>query len=210
LYYEKGAAEITFLTAPFVRFEIRKGDSEMKRYYLWGTAALLATALLSGCKTTQPKSAVKEVTAGDAMQRIGQAEYVTILPQNLRYRARIDSGATTCSISALDIEQFERDGKKWVRFRFPLPTDGKTEGKIKKSDIQEYPLTREVPIKRHGAPDQIRPAVKLHIQLGKFDGPVEFTLTDRTKYEYPVLIGRNMLDGHAIVDVSESYIAEKE
>ena len=140
---------------------------------------------------------------------IGQAEYLTIFPQKYRYRARIDSGATTCSMSALDIEIFERDGKKWVRFRLPLPSDNPKE-KLKKSEPQEYPITREANIKRHGAEDQIRPAVKLKVQLGDFEGRIEFTLTDRSKYEYPVLIGRNLLDGNFLIDVSRSYVAKGE
>ena len=139
---------------------------------------------------------------------IGQAEYITVLPQKYRYRARIDSGATTCSMSALDIEIFERDGKKWVRFRLPLPADNPKE-KLKKSDPQEYPITREVNIKRHGAEDQIRPAVKLKVHLGDLEGRIEFTLTDRSKYEFPVLIGRNLLNGNFLIDVSRSYVAKE-
>ena len=180
----------------------------MQKKQIGSLLMILALCCLTGCQTTPSKTQVRELNT--TFQQIGQAEFVTILPQNLHYRARIDTGATTCSISALDIERFERDGEKWVRFRFPVPQDGKAGEGAKKTDIQEYPLTREVPIKRHGGPDQIRPAVKLQMQLGSFNGRVEFTLTDRSKYEYPVLIGRNMLEGNAVVDVSKSYIAEEE
>jgi len=152
-----------------------------------------------------------QVQEGDelssALPIIGQAEYLTVFPQKYRYRARIDSGATTCSMSASDIEIFERDGKKWVRFSLPLPSDNPEE-KLKKGEPQEYPITRVANIKRHGAEDQMRPAVKLKVQLGKFEGRIEFTLTDRSKYEYPVLIGRNLLDGNLLIDVSHSFVAK--
>jgi len=157
-----------------------------------------------GCVTTSEK---EEVSA-PSIPIIGQAEYVTVWPNEFRYRARIDTGATTCSISALDIKRFERDGKKWVRFRFPVPSENK-KAKLKKSAIQEYPISRDVNIKRHGAADQIRPVVKLMVQLGSFKGRIEFSLTDRTKYTYPVLVGRNLLEGNALVDVSKSYVAKK-
>lgn len=160
-----------------------------------------------GCETTEQQQTVQESESGiGRMEVIGQAEYVTVLPVNYTYRARIDSGATTCSMSALDIEQFERDGEKWVRFRLPVPAkkDGES---LQKSDPLEYPISRIANIKRHGAEDQVRPAVKMTVRLGSFEDRVEFTLTDRTKYEFPILVGRNLLDGHAVVDVSQSYVA---
>lgn len=175
------------------------------RFYM---STICMALLLGGCVTNQPKSVVQEPVSGIGnMQVIGQAEYVTVQPAGFRYRARIDSGATTCSMSALDIKRFERDGEKWVRFRLPIPS-GEEGGALQKSDPMEYPISRIANIKRHGAEDQIRPAVKMEVQLGRFEGRVEFTLTDRTKYEFPILIGRNLLEGHAVVDVSQSYIAE--
>jgi hypothetical protein len=117
---------------------------------------------------------------------------------------------------ALDIERFERDGKEWVRFRMPLPSDNSAsdakkgdvkKGDLKKSDVMAYPVSRIANIKRHGAKDQIRPAVNLRVELGTFKGLVEFTLTDRTKYEFPMLVGRNLLEGSSVVDVSKSYSA---
>jgi len=175
----------------------------MTRIFALGAVALLCG---TGCFSNARKIAVSaDADQSTSVQVIGQAEYLTVLPLDFRYHARIDTGATTCSISALDIERFERDGKKWVRFRLPLP-DATSKEKLKKSDVLEYPLTREVNIKRHGAPDQIRPAVKLNVRLGAFEGRIEFTLTDRTKYEFPVLVGRNLLDGNAVVDVSQSYV----
>jgi len=162
----------------------------------------------TGCVSTKQSTQVQDgEQLVSSIPVIGQREYVTVLPQEYRYRARIDTGATTCSISALDIERFERDGEKWVRFRFPLPSKD-PKAPLKKSDVQEYPISRDVNIKRHGAADQIRPAIKLHVTLGSFDGRIEFTLTDRSKYEFPVLVGRNLLTGNALVDVSQSYVAE--
>ncbi len=179
---------------------------KIKKLFVLGTVAMLCG---TGC-VSKGRNSVEKIDAelSESIQVIGQAEYVTVLPQGYRYRARIDTGATTCSISALDIEPFERDGEKWVRFRLPLP--GKTAAdNLEKSDLFEYPVVREARIKRHGAEDQIRPTIKLNVQLGEFEGRVEFTLTDRTKYEFPVLVGRNLLDGNAVVDVSLSYVAKE-
>lgn len=164
--------------------------------------------VLTGCMSSSGPSVVQEPVANiDGMQVIGQVEYVTVLPINYRYNARIDTGATTCSMSALDLEQFERDGQKWVRFRLPVP--GTTGKKMEKSELLEYPISRVASIKRHGAEHQMRPAVMMKVRLGDFEGLVEFTLTDRSKYEFPILVGRNLLEGHAVVDASKSYLMEK-
>ena len=47
---------------------------------------------------------------------IGEAKMASMEAYGLHWRARIDSGVTTTSIPALDIEEFERDGQDWVRF----------------------------------------------------------------------------------------------
>lgn len=142
----------------------------------------------------------------DSIAIIGKAEYVTVFPQNYRYPARIDTGATTSSISALDIERFKKEAENWVRFRLPLPSDD-PKAKVVKSKFYEYPVTRDATIK--GPPDTIRPTIELLVELGSFKELIEFTLVDRSDYDYPVLVGRNLLEGFAAVDVSKSYIAEE-
>ena len=130
---------------------------------------------------------------------IGALEKVRILPANIIYDSRIDTGATTTSIHAGNMEIFERDGKKWVKF--DLQGEEKTETVEMK--IKEFRN-----IKRHGAPDQKRAVVTLHLVLGKVSQEVDVTLNDRSKFTYPGLIGRNFLKpNHMIVDVSQKYTA---
>jgi len=47
----------------------------------------------------------------------GSRECVVFPEQGIVLRGRVDSGATTSSLNATDIEEFERDGQSWVRFR---------------------------------------------------------------------------------------------
>ena len=42
--------------------------------------------------------------------------------------------------------------------------------------------------------------VKLNICLGDLLREVEFTLVNRETFDHPVLLGRNLLDGFAVVD----------
>ena len=52
---------------------------------------------------------------------------------------------------------------------------------------------------------QRRPVVKLRVALGPIEQQREFTLADRSQYDYPVLIGRNFLRDVAVVDVARQY-----
>ena len=134
------------------------------------------------------------------LSTIGQVEYVDILPTGMRQKARIDTGAETTSIDARDVMPYERDGKPWVKFTvIDRVSHQPTEFKL--------PVERTVLIKRHGADNVRRRVVSMQLAIGDLRGSVEVTLADREKFEYPVLIGRNFLEGRAVVDVSRKYIA---
>ena len=137
-------------------------------------------------------------SGGEKLLVFGQAEYITILPANFRLRARIDTGATTSSIHAVNIKEFERDGKKWVRFEL-VKANGQ---KVK----MERPWIRQIEVKRHGAGQQARPVVNLKIKMGPIVTTTQFSLTDRSQFKFPVLIGRSLLKGVAVVDVNREYV----
>jgi len=123
---------------------------------------------------------------------IGEVEPIRLIPGDVIINARIDTGAQTTSINAKGVQAFERDGKKWVRFRL---------GEDEKSSVIEKPVEREVQIKRHGEASQNRFVVKMRLILGERSHVVEVSLTDRSKFTYQILIGRNFLRDIYIVDV---------
>lgn len=170
------------------------------RHHLRYAPVLILLLLVSACSTPINQKTETEITTQPIVQKtdisiIGEIEPVTILAAKSTFAARIDTGATTSSIDAQDIVRFERDGKSWVKFNLK---DRKT-GKV---TLIESKLTRIVEIKRHGAEPQLRPAVKLKTKLGDKELNAEFTLADRSSFDFPVLIGRNVLSGNFIVDVS--------
>ena len=170
----------------------------MRLHYLFfcicaATASLAAAApSASSAKSSKPTKS-KLVT-------IGEIESVTLVKEKLSLLARIDTGAQTSSLSAQKIERYERDGKKWVRFEVNHPS-------IKKPILVERKLSRVVEIKRHGAPPAKRPVVLMTISMGEILCQCEFSLVDRSSYEFPLLIGRNFLSGRAVVDVSVKHAA---
>ena len=126
---------------------------------------------------------------------IGQSEPVYLKDMKTAFPARIDTGAETSSIDASNIKEFERDGESWVAFD--------VENRITKEKKRfEKKIARRTTIKRQQGGDEKRLVVNMEIKMGDQLFTKEFTLGNRKKFEYQVLIGRNILNGLAIVDVA--------
>jgi len=151
-------------------------------------------------KSTKPKihpkrPQVKEVVStSNSKMIIGSVEPVRVIPGDRVISARIDTGAKTTSLNAIDMQTFERDGREFVRFRL---------GKDEKAPFIDKPIWKRVKIKRHGEKAQVRPVVKLRLILGDSDQVVMVTLADRGKFKYELLIGRNFLRDSYVVDVAK-------
>lgn len=149
-------------------------------------------------KPTRPK--LVAARSIDELQIIGRVENVFIQSNEVKLKARIDSGAGLTSLHAAEVIEFERDGESWIKFIVPV----KKHPPIK----IERPIERYVEIKLQNDDTQRRPVVIISIKLGEIEEQVEVTLTDRSDYVYPVLIGRNFLRDRAIVDVSRKFTAK--
>ncbi len=137
---------------------------------------------------------------------LGAAEWVYISKTKKNFKARIDTGAHTSSLSAVNIKRFERDGKKWLRFNIPSQNGSKPQ-------MIEAKILRTVTVNKSNDKKENkknrRLVIKLHIRLGNISTYSEFNLTNRSHMEYPVLIGRSLLQDRAIVDVSSLYLFKK-
>lgn len=153
-------------------------------------------------RKTRPKIIAKVVTRDIKKLVVGSVEKVHIYPSNFVMNARIDTGAETSSINANDITEFERDGKKWVRFTL-------NDEKTNQPYIVERKVVRTVKILQSSLDEgfEKRVVVTLKITIGNKKELSEFTLTSRDHMTYPILIGRNVLQDLIVVDVSERYIA---
>ncbi len=132
---------------------------------------------------------------------VGGLEAVWFPDLGLALTARIDTGAETASLDAREIQQFERDGKPWVRFTITNP-------KTDTPETLERRLVRTVGIYQSGAAEaKRRPVVKLGIVIGQVEQTAEFGLSDRSHSGYQVIIGRSILKDVMVVDVSKKNIA---
>ena len=113
------------------------------------------------------------------------------------FEARIDTGATTSSLDVDEMNEFERDGEKWVSFTVANRRSGEIY-------TFEKPILKNVRIKRIDDKEH-RIKVLMPVSFGGEKFVSEFTLAKRERFEYQVLIGRNILTGRAIVDTSLSH-----
>ena len=121
---------------------------------------------------------------------------------NDAFQARVDTGATTSSISAQEITIFERNGKNWVRF---FLSHQEMDDKIQ----IEAPWCVTCGSVRLPADDLDRRPVVLAVRIGDMTEKAEFTLKDRSDMTFPVLLGREFLKDIAVVDVAREYIQPK-
>jgi len=146
-----------------------------------------------------------DVVNSDGLLVFGRYEWVAFPDQNFVISARVDSGANTSSMHAIDITELEKDGKTWIRFT----TQYKAEGEDEPRDIEiEAPLVRRVTI-RQASGSESRPVVSLRMQLGSMVNDTEFTLTDRGDMSHPALLGRRFMKDIALINVAEQYLQPK-
>jgi hypothetical protein len=158
----------------------------------WAAASFLP--LLVAVLLTAGRSAM----AGDERTLFGWVEWVTVHPPGIRLKAKLDTGAATSSLHALDIERFRRDGKRHVRFTIVDPETGERYR-------LERPLTRDVRIREYSQGFNRRPVVQLGMCIGTLYREEEFTLTDRRGFIYKVLVGRNHMEDMIMVDPSDTF-----
>lgn len=134
----------------------------------------------------------------DGKMYLGEDEYIYVKEADATFDARIDTGAAVSSISAKNITEFERNGKKWYRFTI--------EANDQSIEV-EAPFVRTSSIRQSSRSSTIeRVVVELNIKIGDYSTKSEFTLTDRTHMQYALLVGRTLIQDIAVVDVSRDHI----
>jgi hypothetical protein len=163
---------------------------EPMRLLFFTVAVLLGLALVVSAKAGEP----------DVRTIHGWVERIEILPEGISLKAKMDTGATTSSLNALNKQTFRRDGKRWIAFDIIDPEDPENTVRI------ERPITRHVRIARHDGDFQRRPVVSIGLCIGPHYREEEMNLIDRTELNYQALVGRNHMAGIILVDSAETFL----
>ena len=129
---------------------------------------------------------------------IGRIEWIDLPESKVKQKARIDTGAKTTSLHAINIEEVDQRGELFVKFQ-TLNAEGKIIELVRKvAATQKVSNTGGLVSRRY--------VIKEKIKIGPIEREVLINLNDRTKMDYKFLVGRNVLLGRFIVDVARSHV----
>lgn len=132
---------------------------------------------------------------------IGRAEVLTFTQPSIEHvPAKVDTGAYRSAVHASNIS-LSKDGKT---LSFTLLGDHPVCGAL----AQEVSVTdfKQVKIANSFGHKELRYEVKLPVKLGNRSFVSHFSLADRSKKVYPILLGRKLLNDRFVVDTSQTSI----
>ena len=118
--------------------------------------------------------------------------------------AKVDTGAYGCALHCHHIEVIEKDGKDVLSFQLLDPSHPEYEDKIYHTSN-----FRDKKVKNSGGSTENRYTIKTEVIIFNKKRKVEFSLTDREKMKFPVLLGRKFLTKSFLVDVREKDLSYK-
>ena len=132
---------------------------------------------------------------------VGSEEWCGLPQLNIpAIKARVDSGAKTSALHAINIIPFKKDRDPWVGYEVhPLQNDGKT------SIHCESPVIDRRKIKSSSGLSELRYVIKSIISIAESTWEIDLTLTNRDSMGYRMLLGRQAMSGKMLVDPEASF-----
>lgn len=137
------------------------------------------------------------------LREVGWLQSIRLEPHGVRVTAKLDTGAKSSSLHAEEMEAYSQNGVDRVRFSL-----------FKDHDEQEGPkLTYDLPVKRtirvkrrSGLPSEKRLTVELSFCLDGKRMSSEFSLRNRSNFNYPALLGRTFLADRFLVNPAKTFV----
>ncbi|MFC6876985.1 30S ribosomal protein S6--L-glutamate ligase [Flavobacterium myungsuense] len=116
-------------------------------------------------------------------------------------KARVDSGAKTSALHAINIAPFIKDEKNWVKFDInPIQNDLKTIIHC------EAPLVDKRIVKSSSGYREQRYVIQTTLDIGTASWTIEMTLTNRDSMGFRMLLGREAMSGRVLVDPEQLFL----
>lgn len=116
-------------------------------------------------------------------------------------KARVDSGAKTSALHAINIAPFKKEGQNWVRFDInPIQNNVKTVIHC------EAPLIDKRVVKSSSGFREERYVIQTNLEIGNSNWSIEMTLTNRDSMGFRMLLGREAMSGRVLVDPEQQYL----
>ncbi|HMU67000.1 MAG TPA: RimK/LysX family protein, partial [Cellvibrionaceae bacterium] len=133
---------------------------------------------------------------------IGSEEWCALPSLGLpAIKARVDSGAKTSSIHAINIAPFRKHGQPWVSFEVhPLQQSRQIVVRCEAAVIDKRK------VRSSSGETETRLVVRVPLQLGEDIFDIELTLTNRDSMGYRMLLGRQAMVGRLLVDPEQRFL----
>ena len=119
-------------------------------------------------------------------------------------KAKVDTGARSSSLHASKLEEFERDGVKWIRFHVH-PQQRRSGVSVEaEAEVLDFRSVRSSSGKA-----EMRPVIVTHVALFGITWPIELTLASRDQMGFRMLLGREAFRGRFVVDAGNSFYGGK-
>jgi hypothetical protein len=117
-----------------------------------------------------------------------------------RVKAKVDTGARTSRLHAFDLRRVDRDGVPCAEFEIhPHQRSGGDAVSV------VLPIVEERRIRSSNGRSELRPVVRVEIDLWGDPWTIELTLTRRDAMGFRMLLGREAVRGRATVDPGRSF-----
>ena len=116
-------------------------------------------------------------------------------------KARVDSGAKTSALHAVNISPFVKEGENWVKFDInPIQNNSKTIIHC------EARLVDKRIVKSSSGFREQRYVISTSLVFGAENWAIEMTLTNRDSMGFRMLLGREAMSGRVLVDPEQKYL----
>ena len=116
-------------------------------------------------------------------------------------KARVDSGAKTSALHAINIAPFIKEGQNWVKFDInPIQNNVKTI-----ISCEALLVDKRVVKSSSGFREQ-RYVIQTSLDIGNSKWLIEMTLTNRDSMGFRMLLGREAMSGRVLVDPEQKYL----
>ncbi len=115
-------------------------------------------------------------------------------------KAKVDSGARTSSLHAVDLESFRSGDEEFVRFVVHPEQRTADRGVECQAKVLEYR-----PVKSSNGQTETRPVIVTEVRLLGELWAVELTLSNRDEMGFRMLLGREAIRKRFLIDAGRSY-----
>ena len=139
-----------------------------------------------------------------ALPVIGWREWVSLPDLGLDgIKAKIDTGARSSALHAFNLHTFELHGNPWIRFDVHPMQDG---GPTVSASAEVVEMRN---VRNPGGRRELRPVIRTPVSVLGRTWEIEVTLTPRWGMGFRMLLGRQAVRNHFLVDPGRSFFGER-